>query len=78
MKSGDPATMEIEINRLKRFSDMMMHGPYFEELGLGDREAYMIVREFPRMLHRVMDRTLESQIKKRPAHSTKATDKKGS
>jgi hypothetical protein len=60
VKSGDPALIEIESIRLRRFSETMMRGPFMEEFGFGDKETHMLVREFPRMLQRVLDRTLES------------------
>lgn len=60
VKSGDPALIESEIARLRRFSEVMMHGPFMEEFGFGDKETYMWAREIPRMLQRVLDRTLVS------------------
>jgi hypothetical protein len=60
-KSGDPTVIESEVRRLERFSDGMMHGPFIEEFGLGDKETYMMLREFPRMLHHMLDRTLATQ-----------------
>jgi len=58
IKSGDPGTIEREVHRLKRFSEEMMHGPFMEEFGMGDKETHMMLREFPRMLHRFLDEML--------------------
>jgi hypothetical protein len=75
VKSGDPATIEVEINRLRHFSDMMMHGPFIEEFGFGDKESYMLLREFPRMLYKVLDRTLQAQAKSGIRHPRKILKK---
>jgi hypothetical protein len=55
VKSGDPDAIEREVHRLERFSDQMMHGPFIEEFGMGDKETYIMLREFPRMLQRFLD-----------------------
>ncbi len=60
VKSGDSALIEIESARLRRISETMMHGPFMMEGFGGDKDTHMLVREFPRMLQRVLDRTLES------------------
>jgi hypothetical protein len=61
VKSGDPTLIEIESTRLRRFSETMMHGPFMMGgFGGDDKDTHMLVREFPRMLQRVLDRTLES------------------
>lgn len=43
VKSGDPATIEQEMHRLRRFSEFTMQGPFMEEMGFGDRESHMIL-----------------------------------
>jgi cell fate (sporulation/competence/biofilm development) regulator YmcA (YheA/YmcA/DUF963 family) len=58
VKSGDPAMIESEITRIRRLSEMVMHGPFIEEFGFMDKETHMWVREFPRMLERMLNRTL--------------------
>lgn len=59
VKSGDPAAIEVEMSRLQRFSEFTMHGPFMEELGFAGKESYMFFREFPRMLHHMLNRMLE-------------------
>jgi len=61
VKSGDTAAIESEMARLERFSELAMRGPFLEELGLGDKESYMLLREFPRMLDHMLRRTLEEK-----------------
>ncbi len=63
VKSGDPAAVETEIARLQRFSEFTMRGPFMEEFGFGDKESYMFVREFPRMLQHMLMRT---PVEKKP------------
>jgi hypothetical protein len=59
VKKGNIETIEREMSRLRRFSEGMMRGPFYEELGFGDKESHMIAMEFPRMLERTLMRTLE-------------------
>ena len=69
VKVGDIGSIEREMDRLRRFSEVMMHGPFLEELGYGRKEHHMIAMEFPRMLEHTLRRTLEMQrpaVKKRP------------
>ncbi len=56
VKSGDRETIEREIARLRRFSDVSMRGPWME---FSDRESQMMAMEFPRMLDHLLMRTLE-------------------
>ncbi len=62
-KTGNAETIERELHRLHRFSDMMMRGPFIEEFGFGRKEHHMIAREFPRMLERTLMHTLDMQQK---------------
>jgi len=62
-KAGDPEAIEQEMRRLRRFSEIMTHGPFMEEFGFGGKEAYMFAAEFPRMLEHTLMRVLE--VKKR-------------
>lgn len=59
VKSGDPVAIEAEMDRIRRFSDLMMRGPFMEEFGFDDKDSYMFLREFPRMLKHMLGRTLE-------------------
>lgn len=72
VKSGDPAAIETEMARLQRFSKFMMHGPFMEEFGFGDKESYMFFEEFPRMLHHMLSRTMEEK-KPHPRRRTQRT-----
>jgi len=58
-KSGNPESIHREINRLHRFSDVMLRGPFAEDLGYGNKDYHMIAMEFPRMLENVLMRTLD-------------------
>jgi hypothetical protein len=51
-KSGDSNLVRKEINRISRISEMMMRGP-IDEFGM-DKEAYILSREFPRMLRNML------------------------
>jgi hypothetical protein len=61
VKSGDPAAIETEMARLQRFSKFMMRGPFMEEFGFGDKESYIFLEEFPRMLHHILSRMMEEK-----------------
>ena len=52
------------MDRLHRFSEFMVRGPFMEEFGMGSKETHMFCMEFPRMLERMLRRTLEE---KKPA-----------
>jgi hypothetical protein len=74
IKSEDAATVQREIERLKHLSDVMQRGPFMEEFTLGDKETYMLMREFPRILYRALDRISSNPKKLRP--KSKATSGK--
>ena len=61
VKSGEPAAIEQEMNRLRRFSEFGIHGPFMDEMGLGDRETHMFLMEFPHMLERLLERSLHDK-----------------
>lgn len=72
VKSGDSTAIEAELARLERFSNFTARGPFMEEFGFRDKESYMLMREFPRMLHHMLSRTLEvkkPQPRRRPSAS---------
>lgn len=60
-KSGDPISIKTEMNRLRHFSEFMMRGPFMEEFGVGSKETHMFCMEFPRMLERMLQRSLEEK-----------------
>jgi hypothetical protein len=59
VKAGNIEAIEREMQRLRRFSEMMMRGPFMEEFGFGGKESHMIAMEFPRMLEHTLRRTLD-------------------
>jgi hypothetical protein len=65
VKSGDRECIEREMTRLRRFSEMMMHGPMM--MDFGDRESHMIAMEFPR----VLDNLLRSSLERKRVPETK-------
>lgn len=58
-KSGDSDAIQREVARLKRFSDLMMRGPFMEELGMGGKDSHIFMMEFPRMLEHMLRHTLD-------------------
>ena len=61
VKSGDAAAIEQEMERLRRFSKMMLRTPFMEELGFGGKESQMFFMDFPRMLEHMLMRTLKEK-----------------
>ena len=61
VKSGNAEAIEGETKRLRHFSEVMMHGPFMEELGFGSRESHMFAMELPRMLEHMLRRTLQTK-----------------
>jgi hypothetical protein len=59
VKAGDSESIERELHRIRRFSELMMRGPWMEELGFGRKDYHMIAMEFPRMLQHALRRSLE-------------------
>jgi hypothetical protein len=67
VKAEDSESIERELTRLRRFADVMMRGPFMEEFGFGSKESHMFAMEFPRMLERVLARTLEQRKVQTPS-----------
>jgi hypothetical protein len=67
VKAGNADAIEREVIRLRRFSELMMRGPFMQEFGFGDKESHMLAMEFPRMLEHTLMLTLEAK----KAHSRK-------
>jgi hypothetical protein len=61
MRVGDHAAAERELHRIERMSEMMARGPLLEGLGLGDKEAHMLLMEMPRMMHHLIRRSMEEK-----------------
>lgn len=59
VKAGNIEAIEREMQRLRRFSEMIMRGPFMEEFGFSGKEAHMFAMEFPRMLEHTLRRTLD-------------------
>lgn len=76
VKSGDSTLIESENTRLRRFSEVMMHGPLMEEFGFVDKDSFMMAREFPRMLQRLLDRTLASPKPRTRLRNVRADEEK--
>lgn len=53
-KEGDSESIENEMRRLRRFSELAMRGPMMEEFDFGSKESHIVAMEFPRMLERVL------------------------
>jgi hypothetical protein len=69
-KTGDPESIEREMKRVHRFANSkMFHGPWMREFG--DRELFHMTREFPRILERVLqwtlDRSRETESNEKPS-----------
>jgi len=58
-KSGNAEAIERELQRFRRFSEVMMHGPFMEEFGLPGKEYRMIAMEFPQVLEHTLRSALE-------------------
>jgi hypothetical protein len=54
VRDGKVETIEREMNRLRRFSESMMRGPFMEEFGIVSKESHMFAMEFPRMLDHML------------------------
>jgi len=75
-KDGDVVAIENEMRRLRRFSEVVMHGPYFEEFGFGTKESHMFAMDFPRILERFLLRSLEIRsAQQQPKRTTAKSDK---
>lgn len=59
VKEGNPEAIDHEMQRLRRFSEVTMRGPFMEEFGFSNKEFHMLAMEFPRMLEHVLMRTTE-------------------
>ncbi len=53
-KSGRLAAIDAECSRLRDVSELMARSPLLDDLGIRDQESYILVRDFPMLLHEVM------------------------
>ncbi len=67
VKAGNVEAIEREVKRLRRFSDVMMRGPFMEEFGFGGKESHMFAMEFPRVLEHTLMRSLQMKRNHVPA-----------
>lgn len=72
-KDGDALAIENEMRRLRRFSEVVLHGPFLEEFGFGTKESHMFAMDFPRILEHFLMRSLE--IKRAQQHSKRGPQK---
>jgi len=75
VKRGDIHAIEREMQRVHRFSDMFMRGPFMEDFGLG-KESHMFAMEFPRMLEHTLMRVMD-QKKRHPPRKEKVPKEPG-
>ena len=61
IRVGDTAAAERELRRIEHLSEMVAHGPYLEGLGLGDKEAHMLLTQLPQMMEHLIRRSIESK-----------------
>jgi hypothetical protein len=63
VKSGDRDVIEVEMARLRKFSDFTRRSPFMEEFwGCSGKDMHMFFMEFPRMLDHMLRRTLEQKV----------------
>lgn len=55
-KNGDAEAVEREIKKVRRFSEIMTHGPFMDDLGYTSKESYLFAMEFPRFLEHALRR----------------------
>jgi len=74
LKSGEIESAHRELHRLRRMSEMVIHGPFMEDVG--DKETHMLMMEFPRMfdhlVHRYFERATKSIPRKRLKENAKS------
>ena len=61
VKSKNLATIDQEMKQIRRFSEVIMRGPFLEEFGYGGQETHFFCMEFPRILERLLRRSLENR-----------------
>ena len=69
IKNGSPVEQEKAIHRIRRMIKMLDRGPFLDELVGGSKESYMIIREVPMLLDRVLHRSI--------SHSRKSESEEG-
>lgn len=59
IKDGNMEAIEGQIKKLRRFSEIIMKGPFLEEFGIMGKEGHMLAIEYPRMLEHMLRRTID-------------------
>jgi hypothetical protein len=59
IKAGDIETAEGASKRMRRFTEMFMHGPFIEEFG--GKEMHMFMMEFPHMFEHMLRRCVDAK-----------------
>lgn len=67
IKNGGPSEQERAIHKLRRMMKMLDRGPFMRDLAGGSKETYMMMREMPMFLDRVLHRTI---ARSRPSENT--------
>jgi hypothetical protein len=78
VKAENVELIEREMKRLRRFSEVMLRGPFMEEFGFASKESHMFAMEFPRMLEHILMRTLEMRKTHAPARRRSSKPEPGS
>jgi hypothetical protein len=76
VKVGNTEAINSEMMRLRRFSEMMMRGPFMDELGFDYKESRMLAMEFHRMFEHVLMRTLSMKKADSPARRPQRSPQK--
>ncbi len=73
LRTGDRESVEREMGRLHRMSEMFMRRPFAEEMGIRSKDAHMFFMEFPRMVDHMIRRCLDSKpiVRKRRLSASK-------
>ncbi|HEX4954861.1 MAG TPA: toll/interleukin-1 receptor domain-containing protein [Thermoanaerobaculia bacterium] len=69
VKARDDEAISRELKRLRRFSELTVHGPFIEEFGFVSKESHILAMEFPRMLEQILMRTLGTGASHSSAHA---------
>ena len=75
IKSGDPESAKRELSKVRRLSEVMLHGPFMDEFSR--KEHHIMAMEFPRLLERTLHQCIQREHQpalKPPKHSS-APDK---
>jgi len=60
VKAGEVSAIEAELRRVRHFAEMLTRRPMMLELGLVDKESYILALEFPHILEHALQRSLNA------------------